>query len=72
MNKSTLERTVPEASEVELPLLARLADERGASTAEYAIVVTAAVALASVLVVVAQSEPVRQIIEELLLSAFGG
>ena len=47
-------------------------EEDGAATAEYAIVITAAVALASVLVLVAQSEPVRQIIEDLLLGAFGG
>ena len=47
-------------------------EEDGAATAEYAIVITAAVALASVLVLVAQSEPVKQIIEDLLIGAFGG
>lgn len=47
-----------------------LRDERGAATAEYAIVIMAAVALAGVLVAVVQSEGVRNIIENLVLSAF--
>ncbi|UQN14499.1 DUF4244 domain-containing protein [Gulosibacter sp. ACHW.36C] len=48
-----------------------LRDERGAATAEYAIVIMAAVALAGVLVAVVQSDAVRQIIEDLVISAFG-
>lgn len=53
-------------------LLQRLLhDERGAATAEYAIVIMAAVALAGVLVAVVQSDAVRQIIEDLVINAFG-
>ncbi|WP_125106825.1 MULTISPECIES: DUF4244 domain-containing protein [Gulosibacter] len=48
-----------------------LRDEQGAATAEYAIVIMAAVALAGVLVAVVQSDAVRQIIEDLVISAFG-
>ncbi|MFD2675506.1 DUF4244 domain-containing protein [Gulosibacter bifidus] len=47
-----------------------LRDDRGAETAEYAIVIMAAVALAGVLVAVVQSDAVRQIIEDLVTSAF--
>lgn len=53
-------------------VLRHLHDERGAATAEYAIVIMAAVALASVLVMVVQSDAVRQIIENLVLNAFQG
>ncbi|WP_201521171.1 DUF4244 domain-containing protein [Gulosibacter hominis] len=64
--------TVPTAARL-LGRLQRLRhEEDGAATAEYAIVITAAVALASVLVLVAQSESVKQIIEDLLIGAFGG
>lgn len=52
--------------------LRRLRSDRGAATAEYAIVIMAAVALASVLVMVVQSDAVRQIIENLVLNAFQG
>lgn len=53
-------------------LLRRIfADDEGAATAEYAIVIMAAVALAGVLVAVVQSDGVRQIIENLVISAFG-
>ncbi len=48
-----------------------LHDDRGAATAEYAIVIMAAVALAGVLVAVVQSDAVRQIIEDLVINAFG-
>lgn len=48
-----------------------LRDEQGAATAEYAIVIMAAVALAGVLVAVVQSDAVRQIIEDLVIGAFG-
>ncbi|MFD2757827.1 DUF4244 domain-containing protein [Gulosibacter faecalis] len=48
-----------------------LRDEEGAATAEYAIVIMAAVALAGVLVAVVQSDAVRQIIEDLVINAFG-
>ena len=51
-------------------LRARLADDEGASTAEYAIVVMASVALAAVLVAVAQSGAVQSAIEDLMISAF--
>ncbi len=45
-------------------------DEEGAETAEYAIVIMAAVALAGVLVMVVQSDAVSSIIEDLVVSAF--
>ena len=48
----------------------RLATEEGASTAEYAIVVMASVALAAVLVMVAQSDAVKSAIENLMIDAF--
>lgn len=48
-----------------------LHDDEGAATAEYAIVIMAAVALAGVLVAVVQSDAVRQIIEDLVINAFG-
>lgn len=52
-------------------LLRRLKnEEEGAETAEYAIVIMAAVALAGVLVMVVQSDAVSSIIEDLVVSAF--
>lgn len=45
-------------------------EEDGAETAEYAIVIMAAVALAGVLVMVVQSDAVASIIEDLVVSAF--
>lgn len=45
-------------------------DEEGAETAEYAIVIMAAVALAGVLVMVVQSDAVSSIIEDLVVGAF--
>lgn len=52
-------------------LLARFRhEEDGAETAEYAIVIMAAVALAGVLVMVVQSDAVASIIEDLVVSAF--
>nr|WP_225752109.1 DUF4244 domain-containing protein [Pseudoclavibacter sp. Marseille-Q3772] len=45
-------------------------EEDGAETAEYAIVIMAAVALAGVLVAVVQSDAVRQVIEDLVTDAF--
>ncbi|QUY63540.1 DUF4244 domain-containing protein [Gulosibacter molinativorax] len=45
-------------------------DDEGAETAEYAIVIMAAVALAGVLVVVVQSGAVSSIIEDLVVGAF--
>ncbi|MEF3323401.1 DUF4244 domain-containing protein [Gulosibacter sp. GYB002] len=66
------ENTTPAVARLLRPLQRLQCEEDGAATAEYAIVITAAVALASVLVLVAQSEPVKQIIEDLLIGAFGG
>ncbi|NLT25247.1 MAG: DUF4244 domain-containing protein [Microbacteriaceae bacterium] len=51
-------------------LAARLADDDGAATAEYAIVIMAGVALATVLLLVVQSGAVQGIIENLVLDAF--
>lgn len=52
-------------------LISRLKhEEEGAETAEYAIVIMAAVALAGVLVMVVQSDAVSSIIEDLVVSAF--
>lgn len=52
-------------------LLGRIVrEEEGAETAEYAIVIMAAVALAGVLVMVVQSDAVSSIIEDLVVSAF--
>ncbi|SJM69382.1 DUF4244 domain-containing protein [Gulosibacter sp. 10] len=45
-------------------------DEEGAETAEYAMVIMAAVALAGVLIAVVQSGAVSGIIEDLVVSAF--
>lgn len=45
-------------------------EDRGAETAEYAIVIMAAVALAGVLVAVVQSDGIRQVIEDLVTDAF--
>lgn len=54
-----------------IELLERLRrDDRGAETAEYAIVIMAAVALAGVLVAVVQSDGIRQVIEDLVTDAF--
>ncbi|RRJ85783.1 DUF4244 domain-containing protein [Gulosibacter macacae] len=52
-------------------LLCRLRNEdEGAATAEYAIVIMAAVALGSVLLLVMQSGAVQSIIEDLVVGAF--
>lgn len=52
-------------------LLRRLRNEdEGAATAEYAIVIMAAVALGSVLLLVMQSGAVQSIIEDLVVGAF--
>jgi len=50
-------------------LASRLADERGAATAEYAIATMAAVAFASLLVVIMQSDEVRGILTDLVRTA---
>lgn len=52
----------------------RLNDDRGAATAEYAIATMAAVAFASLLVVIMQSDEVRGILTDLVRTAltFGG
>jgi len=50
-------------------LSSRLADERGAATAEYAIATMAAVAFASLLVVIMQSDEVRGILTDLVRTA---
>ena len=52
----------------------RLVDERGAATAEYAIVTMAAVAFAGLLVAILRSEEVRGILFDLVQRAlaFGG
>lgn len=52
-------------------LLRRIRNEdEGAATAEYAIVIMAAVALGSVLLLVMQSGAVQSIIEDLVVGAF--
>lgn len=48
---------------------ARLADDRGAATAEYAIATMAAVGFASLLVVIMQSDEVRGILTDLVRTA---
>lgn len=48
---------------------ARLSNNRGAVTAEYAIATMAAVAFAGLLVVIMRSDEVRQILLELIRSA---
>lgn len=55
-------------------LRARLANDRGAATAEYAIATMAAVAFAGLLVVIMQSDEVRTILTEMVRNAltFGG
>jgi Flp pilus assembly pilin Flp len=50
-------------------LIRRLADERGAATAEYVIVIMAAVGFAGLLVVVLQSGEVQAILTDLVRSA---
>jgi Flp pilus assembly pilin Flp len=52
----------------------RLASDRGAATAEYAIATMAAVAFAGLLVVIMQSDEVRGILTDMVRSAltFGG
>ncbi len=47
----------------------RLADDRGAATAEYAIATMAAVGFASLLVVIMQSDEVRGILTDLVRTA---
>ena len=55
-------------------LRSRLASDRGAATAEYAIATMAAVAFAGLLVVIMQSDEVRGILTDMVRSAltFGG
>lgn len=50
-------------------LLELLRDDRGAATAEYAIVIMAAVGLAGLLVVIMRSGEVQQILTDLVRSA---
>lgn len=50
-------------------LAARIAAERGAATAEYAIVIMAAVGFAGLLVVIMRSDEVRGILADLIQSA---
>ncbi len=50
-------------------LARRLADDRGAATAEYAIATMAAVGFASLLVVIMQSDEVRGILTDLVRTA---
>ncbi|WP_423924245.1 DUF4244 domain-containing protein [Frigoribacterium sp. 2-23] len=47
----------------------RLADDRGAATAEYAIVIMAAVGFAGLLVVIMRSDEVKGILSQLVRSA---
>lgn len=49
----------------------RLAEERGATTAEYAITTMAAVAFAGLLVTIMQSDEVREMLVELVRRALG-
>jgi hypothetical protein len=51
------------------PLRARLVDDRGSATAEYAVVILAAVAFAGVLVAVMRSCEVQSILTELVRGA---
>lgn len=51
------------------PLRARMADDRGSATAEYAVVILAAVAFAGVLVAVMRSGEVQTILTELVRGA---
>ncbi|WP_369795289.1 DUF4244 domain-containing protein [Leucobacter sp. G161] len=48
-----------------------LADERGAVTAEYALVIMAAVAFAGLLIVIMRSEEVRAMLLSLVQNALG-
>jgi Flp pilus assembly pilin Flp len=50
-------------------LIRRLADDRGAATAEYVIVIMAAVGFAGLLVVVLQSGEVQAVLTDLVRSA---
>jgi hypothetical protein len=54
--------------------LRRIVDDAGAATAEYAIVIMAAVGFAGLLVVIMRSEEVRSILTDLVRNAlaFGG
>ncbi len=52
-------------------LLARLRDDRGAVTAEYAVVIMGAVAFAGVLVAIMRSGEVRAFLLDLVQSALG-
>lgn len=47
-------------------------EERGAVTAEYALIITAAVAFAGVLILIVRSDEVRQMLLDLVQSALGG
>ncbi|MDO5052171.1 MAG: DUF4244 domain-containing protein [Pseudoclavibacter sp.] len=49
----------------------RLTEERGATTAEYAITTMAAVAFAGLLVTIMQSDEVREMLVELVRRALG-
>lgn len=51
------------------PLVRRLRDDRGSATAEYAVVILAAVAFAGVLVAVMRSGEVQSILTELVRGA---
>lgn len=52
-------------------LRSTLGDDHGALTAEYAIIILAAVALAGVLVTIVRSEEVRSMLLELVQNALG-
>jgi len=52
-------------------LLAKLRDDRGAATAEYAVVIMAAVGFAGLLVVILQGDEVRSMLVDLVRNALG-
>lgn len=61
--------SLPVRSSLSRPVISRLRDETGAVTAEYAIVIMAAVALAGTLVAILRSGEVRQILLDLVQRA---
>lgn len=52
-------------------VLAKLREERGAATAEYAVVIMAAVGFAGLLVVILQGDEVRSMLVDLVRNALG-
>lgn len=61
--------TTPDGTRPDRRARARLREDRGAATAEYAIATMAAVGFASLLVVIMQSDEVRGILTDLVRTA---